>query len=1146
MPNQQKSTALAQHYYRRLGAIRQNAGFGAEERVRALRLLLQELFETGTKEDNFNFSSAYARISYAAHKFGISGLHLFQERKFQRRKLNELDAEDTGKHVFTGFKLVVELIRGVFGADVPAEWSSYHDTPYPFSYRQPEVKFRFEFLRVVAVAIEEETEELLVKEENRPERTHRIPYGKEAVVNPLVEEALAVVRLISGVPVVLNLLNAQLREDKRLYPEQIVVHPDYLLDVTAVAESFSGSKSYQPWTSVAKKLLPFEQKLPLMRGNLVNYFLDQLVANPEVSYRELVGSIFQVQPLGLCVYNDKDIRQLLSELKHHFTSVRKFVRESLAGIDVEREELLLEPSFLSPTYGVQGRLDLLQTARKAGGFTSIIELKTSKPWKQNKHGINQTNYIQTLLYDLMVNQALGKQANVRSYILYSLDYENGLKYAPPEKYQKLETIAARNQLIGVELLLGQLGVEPEQDLARATSKLVGKLRPGLHRNLGSFTERDHNLVVNVYQQLSDLEKRYFGAYLGFVAREQQLAKTGEQGLEGVNGLASLWLDAREDKVERFELLDGLKFDAYDADSGSVSLARGSHDDRLVKFRRGDLIALFATPKAIAEREDVLRTQVYKGSILSVEAGRAQVRLRSRQVNESNFQEDTFWCIEKDSLDSSFRNHYQGLFVWASASQYLRDRWLGLQPPATSTPLPEAISDDLTQEQNDILRKIIPAEDYFLLWGPPGTGKTSKMLHHLVKYLLDHTDESILLVAYTNRAVDEICESIERIKTPAAEPFTNYLRIGSSLGTGEDFQGRLLSVQSAKISRRRDLVNLVQGTRIFVSTVSSVATKGDLFKLKSFDRIVVDEASQILEPLLAGLLPRAGRALLIGDHRQLPAVVQQGAFGTVVHDGKLREIGLNSLSNSLFERLYLKAKASNWHWAYDQLSHQGRMHEDIMAFPAAHFYHGRLNILPEEIAHSQTQRLPLNLSSLPAVANEAAPLSTTLSQRRFVFLPSDRDVDSPDPKVNSHEANVMVELVRTFTELYRTTDRPIQPDDIGIITPYRAQIAHIRRALRQARLDPNHFQVDTVERYQGGAKRIVLISLCTNEDRQIETLSQLSDEGVDRKLNVAITRAKEHLVLVGCPDILRRSEVYGKLLEHLGYNEGVLAEEQMKS
>ncbi|MEM1359848.1 MAG: hypothetical protein AAGF89_16705, partial [Bacteroidota bacterium] len=293
---------------------------------------------------------------------------------------------------------------------------------------------------------------------------------------------------------------------------------------------------------------------------------------------------------------------------------------------------MLEPTFLSPEYGVQGRLDLLQAASKKGAPTTIVELKTSKYWNTNKHGINQTNYIQTLLYDLMINQALGEGANVRSYILYSNDYANGLKYAPPEYHQKLEAIAARNQLMGVELLLGQIGADGAVDLAKATTTLLQRLHPGRIPKLSGFARKDHELVLEVYGKLNDLERRYFGAFLGFTAREQRMAKTGEQRLESINGLASLWLDGRADKIERFELLDGLSFASYEANTSMLTLNRPVGDDRLVKFRQGDIIALYGSQEQKVRPQDAIRSQVFKSTIISIHPERVVLRLRSQQLN----------------------------------------------------------------------------------------------------------------------------------------------------------------------------------------------------------------------------------------------------------------------------------------------------------------------------------------------------------------------------------------------------------------------------------------------------------------------------------------------------------------------------------
>ncbi|MDX1667706.1 MAG: C-terminal helicase domain-containing protein, partial [Saprospiraceae bacterium] len=105
--------------------------------------------------------------------------------------------------------------------------------------------------------------------------------------------------------------------------------------------------------------------------------------------------------------------------------------------------------------------------------------------------------------------------------------------------------------------------------------------------------------------------------------------------------------------------------------------------------------------------------------------------------------------------------------------------------------------------------------------------------------------------------------------------------------------------------------------------------------------------------------------------------------------------------------------------------------------------------------------------------------------------------------------------------------------IGIITPYRAQIALIKKTLETHGIDKTDLTIDTVERYQGGARDIILISLCTNSVDQLASLVSLSEEGVDRKLNVALTRAREHLVLLGNPDLLSVNPLYKALIDHCG-------------
>lgn len=175
--------------------------------------------------------------------------------------------------------------------------------------------------------------------------------------------------------------------------------------------------------------------------------------------------------------------------------------------------------------------------------------------------------------------------------------------------------------------------------------------------------------------------------------------------------------------------------------------------------------------------------------------------------------------------------------------------------------------------NDVILKAKQANDYFLLIGPPGTGKTSYALVAMVKEALSESS-SILLSAYTNRAVDEICDKMDKHKI-------QYIRIGSELSCDERFRKNLLD-EKIRLNPNADIVRkVIQETRVFVGTITSISGKLNLFGIKHFDLAIIDEASQILEPNLLGILcarhknqTAIDKFIFIGDHKQLPAVVQQ--------------------------------------------------------------------------------------------------------------------------------------------------------------------------------------------------------------------------------------------------------------------------------
>jgi len=365
-------------------------------------------------------------------------------------------------------------------------------------------------------------------------------------------------------------------------------------------------------------------------------------------------------------------------------------------------------------------------------------------------------------------------------------------------------------------------------------------------------------------------------------------------------------------------------------------------------------------------------------------------------------------------------------------------------------------------------------------------------------------------------VDEICSALESIPGFGGD---SYIRIGSKYAADPRYTDKMLRHKMKSISKRKDLTELIASKRIFVGTLSSLLGKTDLFKLKTFDRCIIDEASQILEPMMLGILPYFKHFTLIGDHKQLPAVVAQRKLFTKVEHAALLKLGLKDLRNSYFERMYQLAQEENWTHAFANLSEQGRCHQDLMSFCSEHFYDGFLDLLPKSL---QIQTEDLNY---PRTSNVQWK---ELCFERLVFINTPAEI-SGNAKMNTFEAKTVASILADLVQLYSQNDYPIAQDTFGVITPYRAQIACIRNTFEELGMSHEKISVDTVERYQGGARDIIIISLCTNDAFQLDSMISLNEEGIDRKLNVALTRARKQLIILGNQDILSKNELYKKLI-----------------
>ena len=387
------------------------------------------------------------------------------------------------------------------------------------------------------------------------------------------------------------------------------------------------------------------------------------------------------------------------------------------------------------------------------------------------------------------------------------------------------------------------------------------------------------------------------------------------------------------------------------------------------------------------------------------------------------------------------------------------------------------------------------------------------LRFMVQEELTDSGSSILLMSYTNRAVDEICSMLESAGL-------DYLRLGSAASCDPQYARRLLDSTLGSQPRLDSIRRQVVDTRIVVGTTSILLSRPFIFQLKRFTLAIVDEASQILEPNVIGLLASdaISRFVLVGDHKQLPAVVQQPDDEPRLHSCRL----------SLFERLLTVERQAGRTAFTGILRKQGRMHPDIADFPNRMFYQReQLDCVP--CPHQIEQQLDYHR---PAEDH----LDELLKSRRVLFIPSApcASIDTSD-KVNVDEARIVADLLR---RLYRQMPSFDRRQTVGVIVPYRNQIAMIRREIERLGIaELTDITIDTVERYQGSQRDVIIYSFTIQQPYQIDFLTSncFEEDGhtIDRKLNVAMTRARKQLLMTGNTQVLRQNSIFSQLIDAYG-------------
>lgn len=1115
-----------------------------------LRSLLERVCKDLTANESIQFSNLFSRLNYVCEKTNLDRRKTFQINTFRinANKVLHADFKPTQEDYLQNLKALCNAFSHFYGTDIPKTLSDILPKTEFYKPKQKKGK-KYDRIRV-EVSSTDEQYIYAFDEENPTVEPIKIKHHVSGI-NEEFNSTIA--KLWKGSQ--LNLIDVTVDEQGIYLPDLIILEPDYLLDISSLAECM---KEYgkHPLNFVQSKFEPLKNTKHILLGNIANLFLDEFVNEKSTSpvvYNDTIKKAFKSAPFEFSACDEIDTK-FFQDAQIQFQNIKNVVTNVFPEYKIGRDKsIILEPNFICEHLGVQGRLDFFQYEPNEEGRKFVIELKSGKaPWPEDDFTkVSPNHFSQSLIYQIVLQKVFGKEIidfnKLRTFVFYS-KYTNpnqNLRNSRPSMSAIREILNIRNLIVANERIIANDKTETQ------TISVIDSITPDTMVRPGApaFAAAAINNFKLVFKNSSELELEYFHSFYSFVTKEHYISKAGDTDYGSTKRLSSL-----EEKFESGEILIDLSIleNLTETDLPTIKLKIPVYENNfLPNFRQGDIVILYERNKP---KDDVTNKQIFKGAIQELTPTEITIRLRYKQRNQSVLPQNSKYAVEHDFLDSSYNSMYRGLYAFLQANQDRKDLLLNQrQPIQDETNDMENVHE--TQEIQQIVYKAKIAKDYFLLIGPPGTGKTSIALKSMVEEFYCEPTNNILLLSYTNRAVDEICDALDKIEfrydiihliDPAyKQRKPPYIRIGSELSCEPRHRKRLLEKVIEHCERRDEVKAEIQRHRIFVGTVASISSKTELFKLKHFQVAIIDEASQILEPSLIGILSaknaNGGNAIdkfvLIGDHKQLPAIVLQSEAASKVTSQSLNQIGLTDRKKSLFERLYNLHKADKKSLVWGMLYKQGRMHPDIALFPNYSFYNNQLEVVPtiHQISNLEYK-----------IFDNTNPFQQLIAKKRIAFIPSEKHKADKSNKTNTYEAKIIKELVKQIFELYQANNlKFVSVETIGIITTYRSQIALIKREIHDLNIpELNSITVDTVERFQGSQRDIIIYSFSINQFYQLDFLANnIEDDGqiIDRKLNVAITRAKKQLFVTGNPSILSNNPTYYRFIEFIRSKSGYIKE-----
>ncbi|KAK2799677.1 Tripartite DNA replication factor [Onygenales sp. PD_10] len=942
----------------------------------------------------------------------------------------------------------------------------------------------------------------------------------------------------------------------------IVLHPDHLISATVVADSFtcqrravlqdrikatSQANKYQVYGHILHEI--FQTAMAANRWDLD--WLKTLISRILENY---VESLYEIN-----IEVPEATEHLMSKMPALRAWADMFIRASPTTESIMEDRngsssrmsinklLEVEEHIWSPMYGLKGNVDatvqvVLREGAEQKTLTVPLEVKTGM------NSTNESHRAQTALYTLLLSDRY--DVDVTFGILFYLEATKTLRIRAI-RAEIRQMIQQRNRLAG--FVHNKLGLPPMLRKARLCKPCYAKNACFTYHKImdngdGETSDMGSDFL-EVVGHLTPSHQTFFKKWDALLTMEERDMMKFRRELWTMlsnerEGVGRCFGNVMVEPGSAYEETDGPKINRFRytfvkhqaSPSFSFSDSQISVGEPIVvSDERGHFALANGYVTHISRKRIIVavdrRLHNSRTRCPDFDAGRHQAFTGIMEIVGKNGRTSTIfpeksddtnlYRLDKDEFSNGMATVRNNLVCMMDKDMFrarqLRDLIIdGHAPsfkPATSSLISNIARAKLNVDQKQAIEKVMSANDYALVLGMPGTGKTTTIAHIIRTLVLQ--GKSVLLTSYTHTAVDNILIKIkdDNIRT---------LRLGAKAKVHPDVQqfADLAATPKKTIEELRDCY---ENSKIVATTCLGI--NHTIFNNRTFDYCIVDEASQITLPVCLGPIRMAKTFILVGDHYQLPPLVQN------------KEAQEGGLDVSLFKLLCDMHPSS-----VVNLEHQYRMCEDIMLLSNTLIYSGHLKCGTPAVAsnylklpnlnnglkqhHVNTLSLPSNIRN-PCLGSRYAhcwirDLVDPVAKTRLVntdFLdPQALESSKGSRIINPIEAVVCTQLVESLISA------GIPARDIGVVTLYRSQLALLRQHLRHHLPD---LEMHTADRFQGRDKEVIIMSCArSNPERNVGELFRDW-----RRVNVAFTRARTKLLIVGSKNTLRDgTELLGKFVK----------------